>query len=136
MPWVSISRFNQLSFAILTNGMKTSCVAHPENEPLIIVRRWQVQACDGDFCAAELLSFFEQKHDILTLKTPLPFTEKQLEDGILNSYGRKAIRRSLARLEKIGFIKVEKDPFRANCHLFTFCDSALNGWIKANFKRN
>ena len=44
--------------------MKTSCIRHPERENLIIVRKWQVVFCEGDTCAAALISFFEYWHNI------------------------------------------------------------------------
>jgi len=46
--------------------MKSSCVSHPTREPLIIIRKWQITACNGNACAAALLSFFEYWHNIKT----------------------------------------------------------------------
>lgn len=43
--------------------MKSSCISHPSNEQLIIIRKWQVQFCEGNHCAAALMSFFEYWHN-------------------------------------------------------------------------
>ena len=44
--------------------MRTSVINHPENEALIIIRRWQSVFCDGNEVAAALMSFFEYWHNI------------------------------------------------------------------------
>jgi hypothetical protein len=49
--------------------MKTSCIAHPY-EPLIIIRKSQVEFCDGNACAAALMSFFEYWHNIKVEMAP------------------------------------------------------------------
>jgi hypothetical protein len=43
--------------------MKTSCISHPANERLVIIRKWQVDFCEGNHCAAAQLSFFEYWHN-------------------------------------------------------------------------
>ena len=43
---------------------RTSCIRHPESEPVLVIHQWQVRACDGNTCAAALLSFFEYWHNI------------------------------------------------------------------------
>ena len=43
--------------------MKNSCIVHPKREALIIIRKWQLEFCDGDKVAAALLSFFEYWHN-------------------------------------------------------------------------
>lgn len=44
--------------------MKTSCINHPEKQSLILAREWQIKFCDGDLCAAVLMSYFEYWHNI------------------------------------------------------------------------
>jgi len=44
--------------------MKSSCISHPKKEPLVIIRQWQLEFCDGNQCAAALMSFFEYWHGI------------------------------------------------------------------------
>lgn len=111
--------------------MKTSCIAHPENEPLIIVRRWQLEACGGNRVAAALLSFFEYWHNFKLMETekqrqqnaireahgepPLPLTlwqfhsQKDLEDGLL-IFKRDAIAEGIKKLVEIGFLETGKNP--------------------------
>ncbi len=43
---------------------KSSCIQHPKREPLVIIRRWQLQFCKGNKCAAALLNFYEYWHNI------------------------------------------------------------------------
>ena len=43
---------------------RTSCIAHPEAERLILIRKWQLEACKKDACAAALLNLFEYWHNI------------------------------------------------------------------------
>lgn len=43
---------------------KSSCLPHPPKEPLVIIRKWQVAFCEGNVCAAALLSFYEYWHNI------------------------------------------------------------------------
>jgi hypothetical protein len=43
---------------------RTSCIPHPEGERLILIRKWQLEACQKDACAAALLNLFEYWHNI------------------------------------------------------------------------
>ena len=112
--------------------MKSSCITHPANEPLIIVRRWQLDFCNGDGCAASLISFFEYWHNIKTCaaqkarasndvaemhgdtrtqdETVVQFhSEDDLEKGLL-LYGRTTIAKSLKQLEEKGVIEIMRNP--------------------------
>lgn len=107
--------------------MKSSCIPHPPNEPLIVIRKWQVEACGG-FCEAALLSFFEYWHNIkLDLQQKAMATKKsggrktvpglyqhhtakELSDGVLGLYGEKTIRHALRRLENLGFVITIRNP--------------------------
>jgi hypothetical protein len=97
--------------------MRSSCIRHLENEPLIVIRRWQIEACDGDACAAALLSFFEYWHNIkLALREREPeetlvqwHTEQQLARGIL-IYKERSIRKAITLLERKGFVRVVPHP--------------------------
>ena len=44
--------------------MKSSCIDHPAREPLILIRKWQLEFCEGKAVAAALMSFFEYWHNI------------------------------------------------------------------------
>ncbi len=113
--------------------MRTSCIRHPEKDSLIIVHRWQLAACDGDGCAAMLLSFIEYWHNwklvqqtkakrankIAEMHGDEPtqdeslyqfHNEEELEEGLLNYYGEKYIRKGLRYLEDLGFITISSNP--------------------------
>jgi len=44
--------------------MKSSCIPHPANEQLVIIRQWQLEFCEDNTAAAALLSYFEYWHNI------------------------------------------------------------------------
>ena len=113
--------------------MKSSCIAHPEREPIIVLRKWQVSACDGNHCAAALLSFFEYWHNIkLDMQAKAAYANKvavnhgdeptqdesllqfhnadQLSEGVLGLYSEKTIRSAISLLVNKGFISVQKNP--------------------------
>lgn len=114
--------------------MKTSCISHPEREPLVIIREWQLDFCEGDKVAAALLSFFEYWHNIkLDMqgknqkmvrvankhgeKTDLDITLWQhhtvdeLRDGIMNiAKSKNTINKAIDFLIEKGAISVGKNP--------------------------
>jgi hypothetical protein len=124
-------------------------------EPLIIVRRWQLQAAEGHRAAAALLSFFEYWHNIKldqvykarqandvaenhgdgrTQDEQLLqwHNEKELQEGVL-LYGVKSIREGVEVLEKKGFIEVHGNPnprykFDKTKH-FLFKPEEVNEWL-------
>jgi hypothetical protein len=66
--------------------MKSTCIHHPTKETLIIIKKWQLAFCDGDHCAAALLSFFEYWHNI---KLELSQRARQANELALK-YGKPA----------------------------------------------
>lgn len=98
--------------------MKSSCVRHPSNEYLIIIRQWQVIFCEGNTCAAALMSYLEYWHSVKLEeksksdkpKTLLQWhTEENLEKGIL-VYKRRSIREAIKFLESKKVITRHKNP--------------------------
>ena len=120
------------------------------------MRKWQVEACDGERCAALLLSFFEYWHNIkLALREKAIaandvaenhgdertqdeslyqfHTEKELEDGLLGLYGKTKIKDALDVLVQKNFISIHKNPninykFDRTRH-FLFYPEAVNSWM-------
>jgi hypothetical protein len=114
--------------------MRSSCISHPSREPLVKVHQWQIEACDGNWCAAALLSFFEYWHnwkldeldrnrqlqelayrqgqeiDLETESTLQFHTEIDLELGLMGMYKRRSIRESLKQLEQKRFITICRNP--------------------------
>lgn len=111
---------------------RTSCISHPEKEPLIIIHKWQLEFTEGNECAAALISFFTYWHDIKFANKEKAkhandvaemhgdprtqdeslmqwHTEKDIEDGIL-IFKRRTIADALANLQTSGVIEIIKNP--------------------------
>jgi hypothetical protein len=112
--------------------MKSTCISHPKNEPLIVIRAWQMEACGKNACAAALLSFFEYWHNVRIEASDrarqsnavalaagdiryeddslLQFhTSAQLERGIM-IYKDDTIREAIIELVKLEFLSVRDNP--------------------------
>ncbi len=113
--------------------MKSSCIRHPEKEPLIIIRKWQLDFCEGNKVAAALISFFEYWHNIKLeqLKDSKKMnhvammhgeegnhpehtfqyhTLDDLENGILGIGKRTKIKEARELLRKMGVISEHRNP--------------------------
>jgi hypothetical protein len=136
--------------------MRSSCISHPNSEPLIIIRKWQIEFCEGNQCAAALLSFLEYWHNIRLEQSQkaeqentiqklhgdpptqneslIQFhTAEDLEAGIL-IFKRKAIADAIDLLEKKGVIFVMRNPnprykFDRTRH-FLFKPKVIMEWLK------
>lgn len=143
--------------------MLTSCIQHPPRHPLIIIREWQVHFCDGDKCAAALMSFFEYWHNIkLEQATKASqandiaeqhgdnrtqddslvqfHTTEELKNGIMGLYSDTKIRNSLQFLEDSGVITTMRNPnpryaFDQTKH-FVFHPEICNEYIEINYSRS
>src|SRR5262245_53255762 len=112
--------------------MRTSCISWLRDEPLILIRRSQLQLCDGNHCAAALMSYFEYWHNIklghqsqaeqanrmsqqhgetgVQDTSLLQFhTEAAMEEGLLGLYGRKTMRKAIDMLVDKGFVTICKN---------------------------
>lgn len=135
--------------------MKTSCIQHPKMEPLVIIREWQLEVCDGNACAAALLSFFEYWHNIrleMAAKSQKAnevaevhgdkgmqdaslwqfHSEDDLETGVL-VYKRDTISTAIKFLVQKGFVEVGRNPnprykFDRTRH-FRFNPAEVNKWL-------
>lgn len=140
--------------------MKTTCINHPPNEPLLLIRQWQVEACDGDHCAAAILSFLEYWHNIKMEQATKSgqandvaerhgdgrtqdesltqwHTSAELEKGMLGLFATRKISEGVELLKAKGFIRVFRNPnprykFDATKH-FVFEDGAVNEWINSRY---
>jgi len=113
--------------------MKNSCISYPERESLIIIRKSQVEFCNGNVCAAALMSFFEYWHNIkldmspknaqmnnvaLTNGQPACHDESlyqfhtmdELSTGIMGIYKRDAITSARKLLKELGIISEHRNP--------------------------
>ena len=132
---------------------KVSCINNPLNERLIIIREWQVRACEGDCCAAALLNLFAYWHDVkLDKQSKIKYlkpnhqvsendllqwhTSEDLKLGLLDLYADKKIRKSIKLLVQLGFISVRRNPNQKykydQTKFFLFNPSEVNKWLEDN----
>jgi hypothetical protein len=137
--------------------MKSTCIQHPTNEPLLVIRQWQLDFCEGNHCAAALLSFFEYWHNLrLEIsqrakpanrnaqqhgkpatqdESLLQFhSDEQLQAGLLNLYGTMKIRESRRLLITKGALTEHSNPkpryaFDRTVY-YHFHPEAVNAWLK------
>lgn len=135
---------------------RTSCISHPENERLILIRKWQMEACGQDACAAALLNLFEYWHNIkleqnsqsrtynevserhgdksTQVETLLQWhTSEELEASLLNIFNKKRVQNAIETLINLKFISVHRNPnpryaFDKTRH-FLFHPHAIRGWL-------
>lgn len=139
--------------------MRTSCIEHPGKEPMIMVRQWQIDFCEGNKCAAMLLSFYEYWHNIKLAmqgknkatndvaeahgdertqdESLYQFhTQKDLENGILGYYSKTKITEANKFLTEKGVITLHKNPNPRyafdNTNFFLFHPDIINDWLKVN----
>lgn len=136
---------------------RTSCISHPEGERLILIRKWQLEACGKDACAAALLNLFEYWHNIKLeqtsqaksyndiaqrhgenssqIETLLQWhTTDQLESSLLQIFNKRRIQGGIEVLERLNFISVHRNPnpryaFDKTKH-FLFNPHEVCNWLK------
>ena len=136
---------------------RASCISHPEGERLILIRKWQMEACQKDACAAALLNLFEYWHNIKLeqnsqaksyneiayrhgedssqIETLLQWHKsEQLEDSLLNIFNKKRIQSAIELLQNLKFISVHRNPnprysFDKTRH-FLFHPNEVKVWLK------
>lgn len=141
--------------------MKTSVINHPTREPLIVIHRWQLDACDGNACAAALLSHLEYWHGIKleqSLKArqanevseshnDKPIQDEslwqfhslgELERGLL-IYGRTTISAGIKKLVDKGFIRTSRNPNPRykfdKTTFFLYLPQQVNQWLAEHHTR-
>lgn len=137
--------------------MRTSCIKHPENESLAIVRQWQREYTNGNIVAAALLSFFEYWHNIkleilnekiregIQLKNPYTATlkdllqfhrQQELEQGIQGIGKKDSIIAAKKLLISLGAITEHKNPSERyafdNTVYYQFHPEVVNLWLSEN----
>jgi hypothetical protein len=122
--------------------MKTSCVPHPTNEPLVIIHKWQLVYFENDVVQAALFSHFEYWHNIkLDLASRAKessnanliqyHTEKQLIDGIMGIVKSKmTIRKAVNKLIKCGILEIvpSHNALDKTRH-FIFHPESVESWL-------
>lgn len=138
---------------------RTSCVRHPAEARYLKIYQWQLEFCDGNACAAALLSYFEFCHNWKLQhlpqarmlnnqleKTPQGRTQaetllqwhttSELEEGVL-IYKRDKISEAIKLLKTKGVIELHNNPdprlwFDRTQH-FLFLPETVNAWIDQRF---
>jgi hypothetical protein len=138
---------------------QTSCIRHPANARFLKIYQWQLDFCDGNACAAALMSYFEFCHNgklqqlqqSKTLndeleKTPQGRTQVEtllqwhtlpdLEKAVL-FYKREKISQGVKLLESKGVIELHSNPdarlwFDRTQH-YLFLPEKVNAWISERF---
>ena len=141
----------------------TSCICHPPGAHYLKLYEWQIEFCEGNQCAAALLSYFEYCHnwklqqlqqakahnDALEKagegrtqeETLLQWhTAKELEAAILGLYRRDKIGLAIDKLVALDAIEVRKNPNPRMWHdhtkHFLFKPKTVNDWLKKRFPEN
>ena len=138
---------------------QTSCIRHPANARFLKIYQWQLDFCDGNACAAALMSYFEFCHngklqqlqqsktlnDALE-KTPQGRTQVEtllqwhtlpdLEKAVL-FYKRDKISQGVKFLASKGVIELHSNPdprlwFDRTQH-YLFIPETVNAWIDKRF---
>jgi hypothetical protein len=138
---------------------QTSCIRHPANTRFLKIYQWQLDFCDGNACAAALMSYFEFCHNgklqqlqqSKTLNDELEKTSQgrtqietllqwhttaDLEKAVL-FYKRDKISQGVKFLASKGIIELHSNPdprlwFDRTQH-YLFIPETINAWIDKRF---
>lgn len=140
--------------------MKTTCIRHPERNPLLLFRKWQIEFSDGNFCAAALLSFFEFFHNYkleqserASLENDVAerhgearaqneslqqfYTYKDLEVRLLGLYSDRSIAEAVRLLVEKGAISVSQNPNPRykfdKTNFYLFHPEVCNQWLEEHY---
>ena len=128
--------------------METSCISHPPQQALIVLRKWQVDFCNGNHCAAMLLANFEYWHNIkcdmlkLNRHDESPLFHKKLEEikeNLLGMYSDNTINKGIKLLESLGVISIHKNPDPRysfdRTRYFKFYPNICQAWIDGRYQQ-
>lgn len=140
----------------IKNKMNSSCISHPEREKLVVIRQWQMEFCEGNSCAAALMSFFEYWHNVKLDQSEKNtqfnnvaelhgdkrsqdeglwqfHNEKQLEEGIL-IYKKDTINKAIDLLVSKQVLVVSRNPNPRykfdKTRWFLFRPEIIKNWMK------
>ncbi|MCK4608854.1 MAG: hypothetical protein KAT71_05200 [Gammaproteobacteria bacterium] len=140
-----------------------TCINNPGSELLLVLRRWQVDICDNNKCAAAVLSFLiyfhdvkremirknKQANDLAELhgdertqdETIYQFhTIEEITERILGLYGRTAINEGIKLLEKKEIISIHRNPNPKysfdKTRYFLLHPAVCNEWLEEKYNKN
>lgn len=135
-----------------------TCFENPAREDIVILRKWHVYFCQGNHCAAALLSYFDYWHSIKLEQTKKSKTANdvaemhgdnrsqdeslfqfhsndELQAALLGIYGKTKIYESLKYLVKRNAISIHRNPNPRykfdNTNHFLLNTKRLEKWLKA-----
>lgn len=103
-------------------------INNPADDPALLIRKWQVDICTGNRCAATVLAYLISSCELEYRQ----YTQETIEKGILNLYGKAAIIRALKVLEQKKIII--KNPDKAN--QYELCIETMNIWMEQRLQQN
>jgi len=131
----------------------TSCINHPEKEPVLVLHGWQLDFCNTNQVAAGLMSLFEYWHNVKVKmqakklknqRDELDLIQHHTQDDLIDKllYLTKTpacIRRAIEFLEQKKIITVCRNPnkrykFDRTRH-FIFHPEVVNNWLKNRNKK-
>jgi len=139
---------------------QTSCISHPANNRRLQIHEWQVLACDGDVCAAGVLSHIEclhnekqgidkqhkQDNDIAELHNksrqfdediPLRIKLPELRKAIFGLGAEKKLSDVLNKIALKSFISFEDPEERLDRTKYVrFHPENCNAWIRDNYNND
>lgn len=101
--------------------MKTSCINHPLNEPLIIISKWQSEICNGDIPAALIIGYF-QLLEIRCLPRPNFIDTATMTKNLLDSWHKQTVSQGLKHLVELSLLTEYR--FTASEAVGMCCDKA------------
>ena len=117
--------------------VRTKCIRHPADAPLVIIHQWQSDLFKGDKIKAALLSVFEYWHGVKLSMTSSKdekdllqwHSQVKLESYLLGIGKRRAISDAVKEIEKEGFIKLFKSEGLNQTHKYLFLVDAVQEWV-------
>ena len=125
---------------------KYSCILHPSQTVLVIVRKEYLSLCDGNETASAIISHFEyitngrlgDGRAVANQDTWFHKSNRELRDDLLNLYSDKTISAALDLLIRKGFIKRRNNPKNRADRTYQYqlqiekVQSALDEWSLGN----
>jgi len=118
-----------MTIQIQPQAMKEIHIRHPSDDPVAVIKRWQIMFCEGDHCAAMLLASFEEFHNLKVkcafehscINPPEEsfvqneilshcYTHKELEKRLFGFYSVEAIVKAVKFLEEKSVLSITRDP--------------------------
>lgn len=140
--------------------MKSSCIRDPKGAQYIRLYRWQIEACEGNHCAALLLGIFRGWHDAKILMSDQArhlnavrerhgeagtenestlqwHTADQLVGYMFGLYQKAPIREAIDLLVRLGFLDVRRNPnprlaFDAT-KFYMLNPESINRWVSEHY---